>query len=343
MAQDSVATPVAPHTRSATLRADDPWSARSAALGAALWMAAPFVPTEPRPSFGALEHTFLFLPLVAAPLALRLLSRVLAPPPSPRASVLPLVRHAQPFAAAMLLGSFFVPEGGVAGALAAGWLIVAGALAVAGAGRSMRLRSGRHQVSASSVAAHVFLPIGAAWLTMSRLGVAPPRLAPLTVFLAAVHFHYSGFILQILIAATGRSIPDRRAGLAAVHRGVAFGAIVGIPIIAAGNIADLPVLKHLGVSAMVLSTLGLATISAVIATELPSQPSRWFLLASAASIAAAMILAGVYGVGEIMGRSFIAIPRMAATHGLLNAVGFSLCGLVGHLLLRPGDGQPATS
>jgi hypothetical protein len=54
------------------------------------------------------------------------------------------------------------------------------------------------------MAAHVFLPIGAVWLWLSRLGVGPGHFAPLTVFLAAVHFHFSGFALQVLIAATAR-------------------------------------------------------------------------------------------------------------------------------------------
>lgn len=47
-----------------------------------------------------------------------------------------------------------------------------------------------------------------------------------------------------------------------------------------------------------------------------------------------MVLAAVYGVGELSGARFIGIPRMVILHGLLNAAGFTLCGLIGHLLVR---------
>jgi len=39
----------------------------------------------------------------------------------------------------------------------------------------------------------------------------------------------------------------------------------------------------------------------------------------------------VYGVGELAGRDWIDVGRMVATHGLLMSLGFTLCGLVGHL------------
>lgn len=85
---------------------------------------------------------------------------------------------------------------------------------------------------------------------------------------------------------------------------------------------------------MVLSTIALAIASLSIALEVPARTPRFLLLVSAASIAAGMVLAGVYGVGELTGRGWIGIPLMGAIHGLLNALGFTLCGLLGHLYLR---------
>ena len=54
-----------------------------------------------------------------------------------------------------------------------------------------------------------------------------------------------------------------------------------------------------------------------------------------------MGLAGIYGIGELTGAGWIGIPRMVAIHGLLNAFGFTWCGLLGHLLLesRPAQQQ----
>ena len=59
----------------------------------------------------------------------------------------------------------------------------------------------------------------------------------------------------------------------------------------------------------------------------------FLLIASAACMAAAIALAGVYGIGELIGREWIGIRRMVATHGLLME-GFTVCGLVGCLRLR---------
>ncbi|MDB5212727.1 MAG: rane protein [Myxococcaceae bacterium] len=300
------------------------WSVRSAGLGAVLWLAAPWLPVGSSPSFGSLEHVFVFLPLVAAPLALLLLSTFLQP------GLYGVAQRMQPMAASMVLASLFVAKGALAGALTVGWLIMAVMVAISG------VRGVRRGASAnlSLLAAHLFLPVGGVWLLLSRLGVGPRSFSALTVFLAAVHLHFSGFTLQILIAAARRQLEDSASRLRAAHRCVAIGAIAGIPLIAAGNAFPSPVLKLVGVASMVLSVIGLAAMSLAIAPASPSRIAKWLLVVSAVSGAAAMIVAGVYGAGELAGRGWIGIPRMVQMHGLLNAVGFTFCGLTAHLQWR---------
>jgi hypothetical protein len=341
MIHASHAMPV-PRTRksSEAARSGSRWGVGSAVLGAVLWLVAPFVPVGGPPSVGSIEHLFLFMPLVAAPLALLLLSVLLQSESRSSDGVHGSARRAQPFAAAMVLASFFLPNGTLAGALAAGWLVVAALVAVGGARRAAHA-PGHHRMNVSLFAAHVFLPIGAVWLVLSRLGVAPRDLTALTVFLATLHFHFSGFTLQILIAATGIQLPDRGWWLSPLHRALAIGAAAGIPMIAAGNIGHSPVLKFAGVSAMVASTIALAITSAAVARQAPSHAARFMLLLSAASITAGMVLAGVYGIGELAGRAWIGIPRMVAIHGALNALGFTLFGLLGHLRWRQASGATA--
>jgi hypothetical protein len=309
------------------------WSVTCAVIGAVLGLVAPFAPVGSPPSFGSIEHVFVFMPLVAAPLALLLLSVLLEPGDHARMGLLRRARLVQPIAAAMALASFFCPNGGLAGALAAGWLAVALMIAVGGARRAARITGG-HGANVSLLAAHVFLPVGAVWLVLSRLGVAPGGLTATTVLLAAVHFHFSGFTLQVLIAAAGLRLPDRGSWLSALHRALAIGAVAGIPMIAAGNIGHSPVLKLAGASVMVASTIALAITSTAVALNAPGRAAPFMLLVSAASIIAGMVLAGLYGVSEFTGRAWIGIPQMAAIHGLLNALGFTLFGLLGHVRLR---------
>jgi len=303
----------------------------SSALGAVAWLAVPWAPVGSPPPFGSIEHVFLFLPLVAAPLALLLVTLLLAE--AGASSILHAAsRLAQPVAAAMVLAAFLVAKGAGGGALTAGWLLMAG-LVAAGGIRAVKLGNGANLSTVSLLAAHLFLPLGAVWLLLSRHGVRPRGFSDLTVFLAALHFHFSGFTLQILIAATGRLVRSERSRLGALHRVLALGAIAGIPLIAAGSALPSPVLKLVGVAFMVLSAIALAATSTSVALELRSRAARRLLLVASTSLAAGMVVAGVYGVGEVTGGG-IGIPRMVQIHGLLNALGFTLCGLSAHLHLR---------
>lgn len=296
----------------------------SAGWGGVVWLAAPWLPLGSPPSFGSIEHVFLFLPLVAMPLALLLLSTVLQP------GLYGVAQWMQPAAALMVLASFFVAKGALAAGLTVGWSILAVTIGISGV-RSVRRGA---SVNASLVAAHLFLPVGAVWLLLSRLGVGPRSFSALTVLLAAVHFHFSGFTLQLLIAATGRRLRGTASRLRVAHRCVAIGAIAGIPLIAAGNALPSPALKLTGVASMVLSVIGLAATSTLVGLESPSRVARGLLIASAVSVAVAMVVAGIYGAGELAGRGWIGIPRMVKVHGLVNALGFTFCGLSAHLQPR---------
>jgi len=299
---------------------------KGAAFGGLFWLAAPTLATT-LPAFGSIEHLFLLLPLVLAPLGLVLLYGLLGsdgvrPPPA-------VLGYLQPIAAVSLMISFGFPAGPIAAGLAGLWWFTTLAALVSGLGR---LRRRRAQPSAPNlVAALVFLPVGATWLVLSRLGAGPRSFAPLTVFLAALHFHFSGFTLQVLIAATGRRLEECWSRRRLLHRCVAWGAIAGLPLIAAGNIAHSPLVKLGGALCLVLSALGLSVTAFSVGLRAPAR-ARLLLCASAASIAGGMLLAGAYGVGELVGAAWIDIPQMVLSHGWLNAVGFTLCGLVGHLL-----------
>src|SRR5689334_10405433 len=116
----------------------------SAAVGGALWLAVPVLPVGTPPSFASLEHGFLVMPLIAAPLALDVLAALLG-------LRYRIARALQPAGAAAVLVSFCIARGTAAGVLAAGWLLVALAVTAAGLRRAVS--------SPSLLAAHLFLPI----------------------------------------------------------------------------------------------------------------------------------------------------------------------------------------
>jgi hypothetical protein len=152
--------------------------------------------------------------------------------------------------------------------------------------------------------------------------------------LTAVHFHFAGFAAPILAGLTGRTIVTSGQGRM-LFRFAAVGIVSGTPLVAAG-ITFSPVLALIG--AIVIS-LGLVLLAIVVVGWVlrsnASLPSRLLLVLSSVSSSLAMVLACLYAYSIVEKTLIIDIPRMAMTHGLLNAFGFALCGLLGWSIVRP--------
>ena len=54
---------------------------------------------------------------------------------------------------------------------------------------------------------------------------------------------------------------------------------------------------------------------------------RGGMVTSSVSLMAAMVMAMLYAVGQILEAQWLPIPLMVFTHGLLNSIGFALIGL----------------
>jgi hypothetical protein len=292
-----------------------------ALVGGLAWLLLPLLPLADGPGSGSVGHVFLLLPLVVAPVAVGLLDSLRG-----RSRPGDWARAIQPVGALSLLLSWTLPSGPLAAGLTLPW--VGFGLLLLGA--AVRPRSpGQPRVATASFAAlHLFLLVGGGWLLMARLGVAPPGLPAPKVLLAAVHFHATGFALQLLFAASARILPrgSRRARL---HRIAALGAIAGLVGIAAGNLAAIPALRLAAVFLVAGSSLALAATIGLAAAAVRHAGARLLLRVSALSCVAGMVLAGIYGVGEYHGVSAIGIAAMAVAHGGLHALGFVLCGLLG--------------
>jgi len=63
------------------------------------------------------------------------------------------------------------------------------------------------------------------------------------------------------------------------------------------------------------------------------------LTIAACSVLVGMVLAVQWALGSTLGTPALSIPAMAATHGVLNGLGFALCGVLGwrlHTAQRAG-------
>ncbi len=302
---------------------DERWTSTVSLAGALAWALLAALAGSGRAPLGVIELLSLFAPLVAVPLGLALIGTVSTPglPSVERAA-----RAAQPLAALSLLLGFWRGPGIVAGLLAIPWAMVGGAVALSG------LSGLRTRISLATIVggiARIDLGIAAAFLLLSRFGI-PLRFQEPIVLLTAVHFHYSGFATSA-IALAGLSFAERSRTHRRSWQLVAL-AVALLPFCLAAGFVISPILKV--VSAVVFSTAValLALLLLLESTDFHSRTARIFIRVAGAFITTGMALAATYAVGEYLHRNWLTIPRMASTHGWMNALGFAMPALLGCLV-----------
>lgn len=236
----------------------------------------------------------------------------------------------QPVGAALVFISFVFGQGILPAAMASMWLLVTGLAALLGLSRLLKpeLRTAS-EISVS--AGLIFLPIGAIWLIASRLGIQPFGFGDTIVVLTAVHFHFAGFAAPVLAGLAGRRLP-KGVTLRKVFGFAVTCIIAGTPLVAAG-ITFSPLAALVGAS---IISAGLITLAILVCGwVVPSLPFRAQLLLVISSVATlpAMVLACAYAYSIVFQKLIIDIPQMAMTHGIANAFGFALCGMLAWSLI----------
>ena len=322
------------------------WAAVWATTGAAVWAGIALLARIGVARLGAIELLFLFAPLVIVPLGLEL-GRALGG----GGRFHELARRWQPVGAALAVVAMVLSPGRVAGLVAVGWLLVCVLVALDGAGKLLLAlsqdageggfdyRSG--QVRTTRIAmgmAGVDLAVGGAWLVASRLGIRPMSIQEPIGLLTAVHFHFAGFATAMIGAAMLR-FSGRRGGHSWLPVLVLM--VAGLPfVVAAGFVISSP-LKVAAAILFSVSVAGLAICLRGFGRRVEDATARILLQVAAGAVFAGMMLSGIYAVADHLGSDVLTIPQMARTHGILNAVGFCLPGLLGWLV-ESGNHRPTT-
>jgi len=174
---------------------------QSAAGGALVWLGLATVAYAVLPRLNVYELMFLLAPLVIVPLSLALTPGVYA-----HSRPLRLACFIQPAAALVVVASFAVGPGALAGGLTLPWLSVCALIALTGLANLQGI-SLRDASALTARAGMLYLAGGGAALALSRAGLAPFGLAEPIVLLTAVHFHFTGFAVPALAAAMPAVFP----------------------------------------------------------------------------------------------------------------------------------------
>lgn len=274
---------------------------------------------------GLLEQLLLLGPLVIMPLGLALIKI----PAQARGQqrLHQLIKVLQPFGAAAVIFSFLWPQGLLAGALAAVWLGVTALIALLGLVRF--LSKGYLDLLEIGLDAGLgYVAVGGGWLVLSRLGLQPLGFGDLIVLLTAVHFHYAGFAAPIISSQMGCWLTTFPKSTQRLHRITLLGVIAGMPLVAAG-ITFSPLLELIGAvelatSLVILAYFMITRVSKVINDRL----ARILLTVSAICLIIGMAFTYTYAFSEFTGYYLVIIPQMVRFHGVSNALGFVLCGLL---------------
>jgi hypothetical protein len=275
---------------------------------------------------GSIELLFLFAPLVIVPLGMELGREIAG-----SNLLFSTARRMQPFGAVFAVAALWLPPGRMAGWLACGWGALC--LLMAGAGLMDWFSAWNSGASAASrvtyAIARIDLAVGGAWFVASRLGMRPLGIQEPIGLLTAVHFHFAGFATATIAAALLQFAHEHDS--ARVLKSVVVLA-VGMPFVVAVGFVTSPSLKMVAALVFSLSVAALAIMLHSNARKMSDPTARILLQIAAATVFAAMGLSGSYAVADFLGSTVLTIPQMARTHGVLNAVGFCLPGLLGWLV-----------
>lgn len=150
---------------------------------------------------------------------------------------------------------------------------------------------------------------------------------PTTLALTVAHFHYAGFAAALIAALTAST--SRTAGVSMVADVGALTVPAGIAIVFAGYFAG-DAVEFLGAAVLTVGMLLVAWVLWHDVRPRSADPTTRLLFAiSAGAVVVAMVPALSWAAGHVWDAvPHLSLTAMAATHGVLNAIGFAGCGLL---------------
>jgi hypothetical protein len=220
-----------------------------------------------------------------------------------------------------LLAGFglLLPRGSAGVALVAPYAAVCAAVTLLGLRRAVRRRRADLR-ELTALTATCSLSVAALSLVAERAGVALLGFSLAVHGLTVAHFHFAGFAAALLAGLTAVAAPGRASALGAVA------VPSGTALVALGHFTG----RWTELAGALVLTAGLLCTSwvALRRVELPDRAAGVLLRIACCATPLTMLLAVHFALGRATGLPHLSIPETAATHGVLNALGVGLCGLL---------------
>ncbi|MFJ5621900.1 YndJ family protein [Peribacillus loiseleuriae] len=173
--------------------------------------------------------------------------------------------------------------------------------------------------------AMIYLAMGGIWYFAYTANI-DTGFTPMLTWLTAIHFHYSAFLLPIFVGFLGR-----------VYKPQSYRLITSIillaPMIVAVGITFSTVIELLSVIAYMIGIYGVIHLSCQAAFSRALQ--KWLVCLSFAALGITILFSLLYASGNLFGSHSISIDFMLHFHGIVNAIGFALTGIIGWSISVP--------
>ena len=302
-------------------------ASRGFIYGAAIWFAIAIATYLNWLRLDLVELLFLLAPWVIVPAALALT-------PARTKSYPIVIFRSQRWlffvAAALCTIAFLRPAGIIAALLAGCWLLVCLCIGWGGINRLLTFRIESFLQFCVAVGEY-YIAVGGVWLVMSRAGLHPAGFQEPVVLLTAVHFHFAGFLSSIFTYLTLGWL--QTTNWAKPLRIILLGTLLGPGLLGISFLIS-PKLKLAAVVLIVIGQCGLAVGMARISATIARGVSSVLLMLAALCVAAAMVYAAIWALGEYPLQPMTDLSHMERIHGVLNSIGFSAIGLLGWIKFR---------
>lgn len=240
-----------------------------------------------------------------------------------------------PVAGAVGAISLLLPRGGIAGGLAVLYAGATIALAATAPLRLARTRSLR-PAEIAVLTALVTPAVAGTSLVAERIGFELMGFELKVLALTVAHFHFAGFAAALVAGLVCHATGSRLAEAAAVT------VPLGTGLVFAGYFTS----DEVELGGAVVLTLGMWAVAWVMWRDVRSRSNdpvtRLLFAGSSVVLVATMLLALSWAAGHVWSAvPFLPLDVMAATHGVANALGFAVCGLLAWGRLRKERGQAA--